>query len=61
MVAPAEEVLGRTCKTCKTFCELTDFKGKRKKVLNDGEQAQCIAPNVSIQEVGLTLTAHVGT
>jgi hypothetical protein len=50
--APAEEVLGRTCKTCKTFCELTDCKGTKRR---------STAPNVSIQEVGLTLTAHVGT
>jgi len=29
--APAEEVLGRTCNTCKTFCEITDRTGTKRR------------------------------
>ena len=28
---PAEEVLGRTCKSCNAFCELVDFTGNKRK------------------------------
>jgi hypothetical protein len=42
--APAEEVLGRTCKTCKTFCELTDCKGTKRRRTGSMHCTKCKHP-----------------
>jgi hypothetical protein len=42
--ATAEEVLGRTCKTCKTFCELTDCKGTKRRRTGSMHCTKCKHP-----------------
>jgi hypothetical protein len=41
---PAEEVLGRTCKTCKAFCELTDFIGAKRRRTGSVNCLKCRPP-----------------
>jgi hypothetical protein len=41
---PAEEVLGRTCKTCKAFCELTDFIGTKRRRTGSVNCLKCKPP-----------------
>jgi hypothetical protein len=41
---PAEEVLGRTCKTCKAFCELTDFIGTKRRRTGSVNCLKCEPP-----------------
>ena len=39
--APAETVLGRTCKSCNAFCELADFTGNKRKKTVPGICFRC--------------------
>ncbi len=41
---PAEEVLGRTCKTCNAFCELTDFIGTKRRRTGSVNCLKCEPP-----------------
>ena len=41
---PAEEFLGRTCKTCKAFCELTDFIGTKRRRTGSVNCLKCKPP-----------------